>query len=264
MTNPMTNAMSDLTRQMFEFALVPVVTLLDASRAVGLGEALAEGGLPVAEITLRSAAGIDGIRKIAKNCPDVLVGAGTVLSVDQAKASADAGARFVVTPGFAEPVVAWCLKNDMPVYPGVSGTEGIEMARAHGLTVVKFFPAEQAGGIPMLKALSAPYQSIRFMPTGGIGPGNVNDYLALPCVVACGGSWLAAKGAIASGDFASITATVRASLRQVYGCAIGPDGVEIGVTSLERTRAYLERNGAAVTSDDGSVSIGSTGVTFRP
>ena len=115
----------------------------------------------------------------------------------------------------------------------------------------------------MLKALSAPYQSMRFVPTGGIGLGNVNDYLALPCVVACGGSWLAAKSAIASGDFAAITATIRASLRRVYGCVVGPDGVEVEVTSLERTRAYLKRSGASVAADDGSVSIGPTGVTFR-
>ncbi len=255
--------MSDLDQLLFEYGLVPVVTLSAAERAVGLGQALVDGGLPVAEITLRSEAGIDGIRQIAKNCPEVLVGAGTVLSVDQARAAAEAGARFIVTPGFAEPVVVWCLKHQIPVYPGISGTEGIEMARAHGLSVVKFFPAQQAGGVPMLKALSAPYQSMRFIPTGGIGLANVNDYLALPCVVACGGSWLAAKGAISSGDFASITSAVRASLRQVYGCVIGPDGVEVGVTNMARTRAYLSRNEASVREADGALTVDATAVTFR-
>ena len=254
--------MNDLNRTFFEYGLLPVVTLTDASRAVGLGEALVSGGLPVAEITLRSDAGIDGIREIAKNCPDLLVGAGTVLSVDQAMAASDAGARFVVTPGYSRHVVEWCLKNEMPVYPGISGTEGIEMARAHGLSVVKFFPAEQSGGIPMLKALSAPYQSIRFIPTGGIGPGNVNDYLALPYVVACGGSWLAAKSAVASGDFESVTATVRASVGQVCGCVAGPDGITIKVTNLDRTRAYLQRSGATVRIDGGAVTVTSDGVTF--
>jgi 2-dehydro-3-deoxyphosphogluconate aldolase/(4S)-4-hydroxy-2-oxoglutarate aldolase len=251
-----------MTEQLRDHGLIPVITLTKPEQAVGLGNALLAGGLPVAEVTLRSDAGMDGIRLMAKECPGMLVGAGTVLSVDQAKAALDAGAAFVVTPGFNHDVVALCVEKGVPVYPGVSGTEGIEAARAAGLRTVKFFPAEQAGGVPMLKALAAPYQEISFIPTGGVSPANVSSYLALPSVVACGGSWLTPKNLIAAGEFDKITAEVRRSIRAIYGIVVGPDGVEIVVPNLTRTRRYLSRSGIDVADAGDSIRLEPTRITL--
>jgi 2-dehydro-3-deoxyphosphogluconate aldolase/(4S)-4-hydroxy-2-oxoglutarate aldolase len=263
--------MSEMTEQLRDYGLIPVVTITDPGKAEGLGNALLEGGLPVAEITFRSDVALESIKRIVKASPGLCVGAGTVLSVGEAQAARDAGVAFIVTPGFSHQVVEWCLREGIPVYPGVSGTEGIEAARSLGLSTVKFFPAEAAGGVAMLKALSAPYREISFMPTGGIGLGNVNAYLALSCVVACGGSWLAPSSAIAAGDFAAVTSAVRRSLRAVYGCTVSEEGLELGVPDIARTKAYLRRLGITAdtsggtsggTSGDDSIRIDSVGVTI--
>lgn len=173
-----------------QLGVVPVVVIDKAKDAVPLGKALTAGGLPCAEITLRTPTAIEAIEYMIENCPEVLVGAGTVLTVAQAKAALKAGAKFIVTPGFDTAVVAHCLRQSVPIIPGVMTPTEINMALAHHLTLLKFFPAEAAGGVKTLQALSAPYPHIKFMPTGGITPHNLADYLALPAVVACGGSWL--------------------------------------------------------------------------
>jgi len=143
---------------------------------------------------------LDAIREMAKR-DDLLLGVGTVHNPDQAKAAVDAGAKFVVAPGFNRRTVSWCVDNQIPVFPGTSSPTDLEMALEHGLEVVKFFPAEAIGGVKTLKAFSAPYGELRFVPTGGIGPGNVKDYLALPCVVACGGSWMVNPDLLRAGKF---------------------------------------------------------------
>jgi 2-dehydro-3-deoxyphosphogluconate aldolase/(4S)-4-hydroxy-2-oxoglutarate aldolase len=196
--------MNDALNQIEQFGVVPVVAIENADHAPGLGRALIDGGLSCAEITFRTAAAADAIQRIASAYPEMLVGAGTVLTVEQAQKAADAGARFIVTPGFDAAVVDWCIGHGLPVTPGVMTPTEINMALNKGLNVLKFFPAEAAGGIKTLKAIGGPYGGVRFIPTGGISADNLADYLALPMVVACGGSWLVKKQMIAAGEFGKI------------------------------------------------------------
>jgi len=193
--------MNDVLTQIEQFGVVPVVAIDAVDHALGLGRALIDGGLPCAEITFRTAAAADAIQAMTSNYPEMLVGAGTVLTVAQAQKAADAGARFVVTPGFDAAIVDWCIERDMPVTPGVMTPTEINMALNKGLTELKFFPAETAGGVKTLKAISGPYGGVRFIPTGGINAANLTDYLRLPVVIACGGSWLVKKQLIADGEF---------------------------------------------------------------
>ena len=193
-----------MIQQLESLKIVPVVAINQAEKAVPLAEALIAGGLPVAEVTLRTDAALDAIGQLAK-VDNFLIGAGTVHSVDDAKKVADAGAKFLVTPGFNPKTVQWCLDNNMPVFPGISSPTDLESALEFGLKVVKFFPAERIGGVPMLKALQGPYGGIRFIPTGGINTENIGEYLALPSVVACGGSWMVKADMIDAGSFDQIT-----------------------------------------------------------
>ena len=183
--------------------LVPVVAIDSVDAAEPLADALSEGGLPCAEITLRTEAGLPAIQKLADR-DNFLLGAGTVHSADQAKAVAEAGAKFVVTPGFNPKTVTWCLENNMAIFPGIATPTDLEMALDHGLEVVKFFPAETLGGVNTLKAFSGPYGDIQFIPTGGIGPKNLSSYLQLPCVLACGGSWMVKGDLLREGKFEEI------------------------------------------------------------
>lgn len=192
-----------MLQQLKSLKIVPVVAIEQATSAAPLADALTAGGLPVAEITLRTDAGLAAISELAKR-PNFTVGAGTVHSADQAKQVVDAGAKFVVTPGFNPKTVQWCLDHSMPIYPGVSSPTDLESAIEFGLEVVKFFPAELSGGIKMLRAFQGPYGGINFIPTGGINATNLMDYLALPSVVACGGSWMAKKDLISDGKFDEI------------------------------------------------------------
>ena len=169
--------------------LIPVVALEDADDAEPLADALCAGGLSVAEITLRTGSAIDVIRRLGAR-DDFLLGAGTVHSIEQAQEVVEAGAHFVVTPGFNPRTVAWCLEHNVPVFPGIATPTDLEMALEHNIDVVKFFPAETLGGVNTLKAFSGPYHNVRFIPTGGISAENLTDYLALPGVLACGGSWM--------------------------------------------------------------------------
>ena len=169
--------------------LIPVVALEDADDAEPLADALCAGGLSVAEITLRTDSAIDVIRRLGAR-DDFLLGAGTVHSAEQAEEVVEAGAQFIVTPGFNPRTVTWCQQNNVPVFPGVATPTDLEMALEHNIEVVKFFPAETLGGVNALKAFSGPYGNVRFIPTGGISASNLSNYLALPSVLACGGSWM--------------------------------------------------------------------------
>ncbi len=257
------NGTSDLNGTLREYGVIPVIVLSDADQAEPLGEALLAGGLPVAEITFRSDAALEGIRTMARVYPQILLGAGTVLSVDQAKAAADAGAAFIVTPGFNPAVVDHCIDTGMPIYPGISGTGEIEQALERGLEVVKFFPAEALGGVSMLKALSGPYRNLSFMPTGGISLANIHDYLALPQVVACGGSWLVSKDALAARDYSSIVTRVRSTLREIYGCVATGEALEVAARYPARTRAYLQRSDIAFAESDEGIEIRGKTVILR-
>ena len=207
--------MTDLLEKLGVLGVVPVVKIERAEDAVKLGRALLAGGLPCAEITFRTAAAEEAIRQIASNLPEVIVGAGTVLSVEQADRAVSAGARFIVSPGFSQKVVDWCLQNEIPVTPGVVTPTEIDMALDRGLNILKFFPAEAIGGIAVLKAISAPYGSVKFIPTGGINKNNLADYLALPSVHCCGGSWLVKASLISAGKFDEITQLTREAMSVV-------------------------------------------------
>lgn len=195
--------------------VLPVVTIDQADRAGALGEALVAGGLPCAEITFRTGAAPKVIEALTRAFPAMLVGAGTVTKVEQARAAVAAGARFVVSPGFDAAVVDWCLEEDVPVVPGIMTPTELGRALSTGIRVVKFFPAEPTGGVAMLNALGGPYPDARFIPTGGIDAGNLADYLRLPMVVACGGSWLVSSKLIEDGDFPRITELTAAAVDRV-------------------------------------------------
>ena len=196
--------MSDIVGQLKEQKVIPVIAIDNAEDIVPLGKALAENGLASAEITFRSEAAVEAIRLLRKAQPDMLIGAGTVLNYDQAKAAKEAGATFVVSPGFNPNTAKACQELDIPYIPGVNTPSAIEAALEMGLTMLKFFPAEPSGGINMLKALLAPYGDVQIMPTGGINPKNVNSYLSIPRVVACGGTWMVDKTMINQGQWDEI------------------------------------------------------------
>ena len=189
--------------------VVPVVAIKNASDSEPLAYALAEGGLPCAEITFRTDAAEESIRKIASRFPEMTLAAGTVLSADQADRAISAGASLIVSPGFNPSVVEHCLKKGYPVVPGIVTPSEIELAMSFGLKYLKFFPAEAAGGIKMVKAMAAPYSDVRFMPTGGIGPDNLGDYLSFDKVFACGGSWMVKGSLISEGNFDEIKKLTR-------------------------------------------------------
>jgi len=212
----MAEALAALSR----IGLVPVITIGSPRHAVPLAEALLDGGIGCAEVTFRTPSAGEAIHGISSTCGELLVGAGTVLTVEQAEQATHAGARYVVAPGFDPAVVGWCQEHNMPVVPGVATPTEISMAVARGLNLVKFFPAEVMGGVQMLQALSAPFAGVRFIPTGGITAKNLPQYLALPNVAACGGSWMAKEGMISAGKFPEITRLsreARAIVRRVRG-----------------------------------------------
>ena len=206
--------MTSIMDQFEKMRVIPVVAIENARDAAPLADALIEGGLPCAEITFRTAAAIDAMRIMAQR-GDILVGAGTVLKVDQVKAAVDAGARFMVSPGFNPKVVGYCVENNITVTPGICTPSDIEAALDFGLEVLKFFPAAAFGGLKTLKAMSGPYTTVKFVPTGGISPDNLFDYLQFPKVLACGGTWIAKAALISEGKFDEIVQNAREAVEIV-------------------------------------------------
>jgi len=206
---------NDIVGRIRDIGIVPVIAISDVEKAVPLAKALIEGGIPCAEITFRTAEGEECIDRIAAELPDILVGAGTVLSIEQAHRARKSGAEFVVSPGFNPNVVNYCLENEIPIIPGCSTPSDMEAAMEFGLETVKFFPAEQAGGLSYIKACSAPYPNLNFMPTGGINAENIGSYVAFDKVIACGGSWMANKNLIESGNFEEITRLCKEAVKIV-------------------------------------------------
>jgi 2-dehydro-3-deoxyphosphogluconate aldolase/(4S)-4-hydroxy-2-oxoglutarate aldolase len=207
--------MNDVLNFMAEIGVIPVVTIESANDAIQLSRALLDGGLPCAEITFRTAAAEGAIKQIAGDFPEIVLGAGTVLTMDQAERAVTAGACFVVSPGFDGKIVEWCIQNGVPVTPGIATPTEINMALDKGLSLLKFFPAEALGGVKTLKAVSAPFGNVKFIPTGGINADNLADYLSLPSVAACGGSWMVKRQLISEGQFDEIAARVKEALRIV-------------------------------------------------
>ena len=195
--------------QFAKIGIIPVVVLDDPKDAAPLAKALCENGLPCAEVTFRTAAAEESIRIMARDFPDMLVGAGTVLTKEQVDRAIDAGAKFIVSPGLNSKIVQYCLDRSIPVTPGTQTPSEMEQALELGLKVVKFFPAEPAGGLAMIKAVAAPYVDLKFMPTGGINAKNVRDYLGYNKIIACGGSWMVKKDLITAGEWDKVAALVR-------------------------------------------------------
>jgi 2-dehydro-3-deoxyphosphogluconate aldolase/(4S)-4-hydroxy-2-oxoglutarate aldolase len=217
---------SGLTNELRRLRIVPVVVIRDPLHATSLAQALIDGGLPCAEITFRTPGAPEALRRIAAEIPDILVGAGTVLTAEQAAAAREAGARFIVSPGFNPHVVDYCQAHEIPVFPGVCTPTEIEAALEKGLEILKFFPAEPMGGVRFLRAISAPFPALKFIPTGGIGLEQLREYLKLDEVVACGGSWIAPAGWIDAGEFDRIRAEVTRAMAVVRG-GIGNPGAAI-------------------------------------
>ncbi len=212
--------------------IVPVVTINDAHHAGPLAEALSEGGLPCIEVTFRTAAAPAAIGAIAKQHPSMLLGAGTVLTVDQAKQALDLGSRYIVSPGLNRKVVEYCLTHDIPITPGVATPTEVEAALDLGLNVVKFFPAEPLGGLPYLKAIAAPYTMVKFIPTGGIDESNLLGYLKFPSVVACGGSWMVKADLISGGRFDEIRTITSRAVGQMLGFNLRLTAAEISDAAI--------------------------------
>ncbi len=212
--------MNEVLKQIEKVGIVPVVVLDDVKDAEPLAKALCEGGLPCAEVTFRTAAAEESIRIMSEKFPDMLVGAGTVLTTEQVDRAVAAGAKFIVSPGLNPRVVKYCVEKGIPVTPGTANPSDIEAALEFDLDVVKFFPAENLGGLKMIKALAAPYVGMKFMPTGGINADNVKEYLAYDRILACGGSWMVKGDLIKAGNYEKIvelTKEAAAIVKEVRG-----------------------------------------------
>lgn len=217
--------MNEVLQKIQKIGIVPVVVLDDAKDAAPLAKALCEGGLPCAEVTFRTAAAEESIRIMAKEFPEMLVGAGTVLTTEQVDRAVNAGAKFIVSPGLNPTVVKYCVDKGIPVTPGTSNPSDVEVAISLGLDVVKFFPAEQAGGLNMIKAMAAPYTQMMFMPTGGINAKNINSYLAFDKILACGGSWMVKKELVAAGEFDKIRDLTKEAVQTMLGFELAHVGI---------------------------------------
>jgi 2-dehydro-3-deoxyphosphogluconate aldolase/(4S)-4-hydroxy-2-oxoglutarate aldolase len=217
--------MNSILEELSMLGIVPVIALDHAEDALPLAKALCDGGLPCAEVTFRTAAAEESILAMTQAYPDMLVGAGTVLTIEQVDRAVKAGARFIVSPGFNPKVVGYCVDNQIPIIPGCSSPSDIEQALEFKLEVVKFFPAEASGGLAKIKAMSAPYGSVKFMPTGGISANNLNSYLEFPKIVACGGSWMVSKELIAMKDFDTIQKLTKEAVLKMLGFELKHIGI---------------------------------------
>lgn len=217
--------MNEVLEKIQKIGIVPVVVLNDAKDAAPLAKALCEGGLPCAEVTFRTDAAEESIRIMTTEFPQMLVGAGTVLTTEQVDRAVGAGAKFIVSPGLNPKVVKYCIEKGVPVTPGTSNPSDVEQAIELGLDVVKFFPAEAAGGLNMIKSMAAPYTNMKFMPTGGINAKNINSYLAFPKILACGGSWMVKGDLVAAGEFDKITELTREAVMTMLGFELKHVGI---------------------------------------
>lgn len=215
----------DVLKRLSASGIVPVVVLENAADAVPTAKAMLAGGIDVMEITFRTAAAADSIRAVAQQCPDMLVGAGTVITLEQCKLAVDCGAKFIVSPGYDEEVVSWCVENGVAVTPGCVTPTEIMAALKHGLKVIKFFPANVFGGLSALKALAGPFVGIKFIPTGGVNTQNIGEFAVSPHVHAVGGSWICPKADIAAGNFQKITQLCAEARRGMLGFELAHVGI---------------------------------------
>lgn len=233
--------MNTITKRIHSIGLVPVVVINDVENAVGTAKALNDAGIDCMEITLRTDAALDAIKEVKKTYPDMLIGAGTVLSVENAKDAIEAGCEFLVSPGFNPDVVNWCVENDVPITPGCVTPTEIEQALKYGLRVLKFFPAGIYGGIKGCKSLYGPYRMISFIPTGGVNLDNLNDFTDKNFIHAVGGSWLCASSDIDAKNFDKITEVSKESVKVLLG--FDPDDADDEVITYFMDRAVYYMTG---------------------
>lgn len=251
--------MNDILKQIEKLGIVPVVVLNNVDEAEPVAKALCDGGLPVAEVTFRTDAAEESIRVMTEKFPKMLVGAGTVLTTEQVDRAVAAGAKFIVSPGFNPTVVKYCIDRGIPVCPGCNNPSAMEGAMELGLDVVKFFPAEQSGGIKAIKAMAAPYVNLKFMPTGGINAKNINDYLSFNKIIACGGSWMVAGDLVKNKEFDKIRELTREAVMTVHGFELKHIGIncEDESEAMTTANAFEKMFGFAVKDGNSSVFAGS-------
>ncbi len=228
--------MNKVLEEFSKIGIIPVIALDNVEDAEPLAKALIDGGLPCAEVTFRTAAAEESIRIMAEKFPQMLVGAGTVLTTEQVDRAVGAGAKFIVSPGLNPKVVKYCVDKGIPVTPGCSNPSDVEVAIELGLDVVKFFPAEAAGGLNMIKSMAAPYTKMKFMPTGGINAKNICNYLDFKKIIACGGSWMVNKDMIAAKDWAGITALTK----EAVGTMLGFKLLHVGINNADEASAMAD------------------------
>ncbi|ABX40444.1 bifunctional 4-hydroxy-2-oxoglutarate aldolase/2-dehydro-3-deoxy-phosphogluconate aldolase [Lachnoclostridium phytofermentans] len=245
--------MNEVLKRFEQLGIIPVVKIDDAKDAAPLAKALCEGGLPVAEVTFRTAAAEEAIRNMVEACPDMFVGAGTVLTTEQVDRAIAAGCKFIVSPGLNPKIVKYCIEKGIPITPGTSSPTDIEQAIELGLEAVKFFPAEASGGLAKIKAMAAPYVNMRFMPTGGISEKNLTSYLDFPKILACGGSWMVSEALINGGKFDEIKKLTREAVNTMLGFELKHVGINAtseeeadGVaTSFEKLFGFTKNVGSS-------------------
>lgn len=231
--------MHPVLEKIHSLGIVPVVKIDTPAHALPLGEALLAGDLPVAEITFRTSAAEESIKRLSGELPDLLVGAGTVLTPEQAEKAVKAGAKFIVSPGFNEPVVDYCIEHNVPVTPGVNSPTQIEQGLYKGLNVLKFFPAEDSGGMSLLKSMSAPYNEVKFIPTGGIKTANMHEYLGFSKVLAIGGSWMVKPEFISGERFDEVTRIAGEAVTSMLGFSLKHIGINSGDAAAAAEAAKL-------------------------
>lgn len=250
--------MNEVLEKIGKIGIVPVVKIDRAEDAISLAKALCAGGLPCAEVTFRTDAAAEAIRRMTANFPDMCVGAGTVLNAQQVDAAAEAGAKFIVSPGLNPRTVRYCLEKNIPVIPGTSSPSDIEQAIELGLDTVKFFPAEQSGGLAKIKAMAAPYGNMKFMPTGGVNAKNLTSYLDFNRIIACGGSWMVPGDLINEGAWDRIRQLTEEAVRTMLGFELAHVGINAGseAEAMKAAQRFSFLFGFAVKEGNSSVFSG--------
>jgi len=250
--------MNAILEEISKLGIVPVVAIDDAKDASALAKALCAGGLPVAEVTFRTSAAEEAIKIMSTEFPEMLIGAGTVLTREQVDKAINAGAKFIVSPGLNPDIVSYCIERNIPMAPGCSSPSDIEIALSLGLDVVKFFPAEAAGGLKMIKAMSGPYGNLKFMPTGGINADNLCSYLDFKKIIACGGSWMVSKELVKEGKFDEIEALTREAVTNMLGFKLAHIGINetSDKNALALAETFAKMFGFATKNGNSSVFAG--------
>ncbi|MEF9969301.1 MAG: bifunctional 4-hydroxy-2-oxoglutarate aldolase/2-dehydro-3-deoxy-phosphogluconate aldolase [Ruthenibacterium sp.] len=254
--------MNEVLQKIYEIGIIPVIAINDADKAVPLAKALVAGGLPAAEVTFRTDAAEEAIRRIVAEVPEMLVGAGTVLTKEQVDRAANAGSKFMVSPGFNPAITQYALDKGINFMPGTATPGEMEQAMSMGLDAVKFFPAEQNGGVAKLKAIAGPYKNLRWMPTGGVNAKNLMDYLSFDKIIACGGTWMVKADLIEAGDWAEITRLTKEAVRSMLGFEVKHIGLNTAndAEAMQAAKLFETLFGFDIAEGNSSIFVGNRGI----